>query len=754
MQNVSNFQNLSQTLFGPWPNPNQYREYTCRAIQVGIYAATYYKVSQVAYPLMANLQSGIAFSAILMHRFFVVLPYVGYIIDQVANTEEASKFHKSALTEMVIHAVALSCLRKPLIGVGALLAFIVTPILLKRAEKVEVPLDKGILAHDENGDTPLIYAVRKNCLEAIDALLEKGVDVNQKNKEGHTALYVAITSNHEAAFDKLLSKNPDLTIEDGIYRSCLDLALKHSWTMAKKLLDKGAKLDPSDPLCNKVLPLVGHDLIVHGEKEKLQHLYDAGMWVTQVQFSQAVLYGHFEIVKLQLDKSPEFASNYFAKELYAFAKEKNQQDIVKAFCEKNPSFAQPIVQEEPNEEEGDAYTLLEKAIFGQKLSLVQKYLERLTDIDEEKYLSCVLEAIKEGNQAILECLLKREKKFVNMLDKNNVSPLSWAAYRGKIECMSLLIEMGADLSSCNDHGETVLIFAVKSPLPDPETKLKVLHILLNKGADPNVKDGGKRKVPFIQHCIMSNAFTTQKQVQEFLDTYPHIDLKARDQIGTSSYAIALWRKITIWKVELGKRQEIKFQITDAIQEMDFPRLQELTKGEIEEEELKNYVVIAATKGNKEALVHLLQKNSNLLHRSYMNGSSLLGVAAYYGHPECVSYLIQQGGFDLESKDEFGHTVLLSAVTNPIMDKERRKKVVRILFEHEANPNARDAKEMTFLHYCIENEVYMQREEIKELLDAHHFDLDAKDLFCEYTPLGLAKSKKSKLFKVWEEELSR
>jgi ankyrin repeat protein len=53
-----------------------------------------------------------------------------------------------------------------------------------------------INASDSEVDTPLMWAAEEGQIEAVQILLDYGVDINSKNKEGLTALHWAIRADH------------------------------------------------------------------------------------------------------------------------------------------------------------------------------------------------------------------------------------------------------------------------------------------------------------------------------------------------------------------------------------------------------------------------------------------------------------------------------------------------------------------------------------------------------------------------------
>ena len=66
-------------------------------------------------------------------------------------------------------------------------------------------------------------------------------------------------------------------------------------------------------------------------------------------------------------------------------------------------------------------------------------------------------------------------------------------YPEKLECISLLIELGADVNHVNEEGKTVLISTALSEAPG------IIRRLLDSGADPSlVCNNGNRAVDYFE----------------------------------------------------------------------------------------------------------------------------------------------------------------------------------------------------------------------------------------------------------------
>ena len=64
-----------------------------------------------------------------------------------------------------------------------------------------------------------------------------------------------------------------------------------------------------------------------------------------------------------------------------------------------------------------------------------------------------------------------------------------AGKNGHLDIFAFLLDNGADMSSLNNDGYTPLIFAIKSYFKDNMTAINMIQILLDHGADINLRDG-------------------------------------------------------------------------------------------------------------------------------------------------------------------------------------------------------------------------------------------------------------------------
>lgn len=141
----------------------------------------------------------------------------------------------------------------------------------------------------------------------------------------------------------------------------------------------------------------------------------------------------------------------------------------------------------PNRRSEDGKTALYWAAFSGKKDLVQLLLNAGATVEAEQpedgYTS-VSTVAQNGNREIMELLLSAGGKSVlNDFDYSYRTPLMWAAEKGDIEIVRILIDAGADVNAFNEihPGTNALLEAVKRG-----GSYEMVELLVNAGADPTI----------------------------------------------------------------------------------------------------------------------------------------------------------------------------------------------------------------------------------------------------------------------------
>ncbi len=155
-----------------------------------------------------------------------------------------------------------------------------TPLTITdNMDTVRALLDRGanVNAKDKEGVTALMLCSYKCSVEKLRLLLEKNADVNAKNNEGATALLWAATAGNAAAVEVLLDAGADLHAKSVKGRTALMLAIREERVEAvHTLLRKGAKVNDEDAIGKTPLNYAEEDLEGKARIEMMRILKKAG----------------------------------------------------------------------------------------------------------------------------------------------------------------------------------------------------------------------------------------------------------------------------------------------------------------------------------------------------------------------------------------------------------------------------------------------------------------------------------------------
>ena len=134
------------------------------------------------------------------------------------------------------------------VALSANVAFAQTKSLQQAAlegdvDQVKALLDKGQNVNEQNrqGYAPLHSAARYGHKEIVELILGKGANVNAKERTSKTALFLAAEYNHKEIVELLLAKGADVNVIAARGENALSIAKKKGYTEIAKLLeDKGA----------------------------------------------------------------------------------------------------------------------------------------------------------------------------------------------------------------------------------------------------------------------------------------------------------------------------------------------------------------------------------------------------------------------------------------------------------------------------------------------------------------------------------
>ncbi len=243
----------------------------------------------------------------------------------------------------------------------------------------------------------------------------------------------------------------------------------------------------------------------------------------------------------------------------------------------------------------------------------------------------------EESQDIVKLLIEKGSP-VNSSDQDGFTPLLYAALYGNIASCTLLIHAGADVDHVNSENETAL-FLVTSRAEDSPDSLRVIPVLLENGANPDIPD-------------------------EHGDTPLH--------------------------------KASKFGLKDVVKQLIKAGADVNAKGN----QGISPLMYAAGGGWNDLVKLLLDSKADIHHKSELDMTSLhFACLSKTAHETALISLVEmllKAGVDINSIDYRGRSALHNAVVR------KRTELVKILLEYGANAEMTDNNNLTALEIAKSN----------------------------------------------------
>lgn len=394
-----------------------------------------------------------------------------------------------------------------------LMIFFALPFMQCDAQKIQNP--------------ELLNATKVGNLIRVKELIEKGADVNFKDKDSMNALIWASYSGYNDIVKLLIENKTEINAKGRLCTMCdnetaLSLAASSGYLeIVKLLLNNGADIkfktkDKKTALTAAISQ--GHIEIVKLLLEKgaeVERNILSQIWYTdnlRSRSSMSINDYHKkiksesennlipELVKLLIEKGADVnvkSDRYQTggKTPLTWAVENNQTDFVKLLIEKGADV---------NMLAGDGTFALMEAVRLGNIKIIKLLLEKGAKINSSKVLSeaigssvtskrinnvrgtpmnqiNTIEVIDTLRTEIVKLLIESGAD-VNRKESSDVTPLMNAVEKGNKEIIELLIRKGADVDAKMSNGETSLMQATR------QCNIEMVKLLIEKKADVNVID--------------------------------------------------------------------------------------------------------------------------------------------------------------------------------------------------------------------------------------------------------------------------
>ena len=311
----------------------------------------------------------------------------------------------------------------------------------------------------------LFRAAQNGIDEAVQLLLEVGVNINDRTGEGKTALILASEAGHENVVRALLSAGANIDHLDSLGETPI--------TMGKTATISSPSLTHTDISIKKhqVADLKAALVVDYCINPDIQD--NDGM--TALMY--AVENWHLEIVEALLNANADLN----------IRNEDGWTALMSACPNGNAEVVEVLLKggADPNIQDKDGWTALMSACRKGHSKVVEVLLKGGADPDirEKDGGTALMSACRRGHLKVIEVLLEGGAD-PDIKEKDGWTALMAACQKGHLKVVEILLEAGANPNIQDEDGFTALMSACQNG------HLEVVKILLKRNAEPNIHGDG------------------------------------------------------------------------------------------------------------------------------------------------------------------------------------------------------------------------------------------------------------------------
>ena len=510
---------------------------------------------------------------------------------------------------------------------------------------IEIMLDDIlVLTVDENKnftfDSAFLESSQCGNNEAVQFLLDLGVNINYINIEGKTALMLACEAGHEEVVQTLVSGGANVNLQDNI--GCTALMVSKTKEIFLLLLQSNADINilthkGSTPLI--VASQLGHLSVV--ETLLVEYNNDPNFWneIGMTALFYASFRDHCQVAEILLKKGadPNIQEEDGVTALL-LASLKGYYQVVEILLEKGA---------DPNIHHNDGWTALIASSETGHQQVVELLLERQVDPNvrnSKNRRTALIQASQNGHYQVVEILLEKGAD-PNIQEEDGATALLLASLRGHDQVAEILLEKGADPNIHHNDGWTALIASSETG------HQQVVELLLERQVDPNVRNSKNRRTALIQASQNGHYQVVEILLKKGAD--PNIQ-----EDGVTALLLASLKGY--------------YQVVEIL-------LEKGADPNIHHNDGWTALIASSETGHQQVVELLLERQVDPNVRNSKNRRTALIQASQNGHYQVVEILLEKGA-DPNIQEEDGATALLLA------NLRGHDQVAEILLEKGADPN--------------------------------------------------------------------
>ena len=524
-----------------------------------------------------------------------------------------------------------------------------------------ITIDNVQVLADENTsftfDSALLELSQSGNNEAVQFLLDLGVNINYSNSEGKTAVMLASEAGHEEVVKTLVSAEANINLQDN--KGFTALMVSKTKEIFSLLLQSNADITilthrGSTPLI--IASQLGHLSVVETLLVEYNNDPNFRTEIGMTALLFASLGGHYQVVEILLQKGAD--PNIHNNEVTALllASQNGHYQVVEILLKNG---ADPNIHSI-----GGSTTLILSSQNGHQ-QIVELLLEKQVDPNVQSSkngTTALIQASKNGHYQVIEILLKNGAD-PNIHNNKEVTALLFASQNSHYQVVEILLQNGADPNIHDNDGRTALI------LSSQNGHQQIVELLLEKQVDPNVQNSKNGTTALIQASQQGHYQVVEILLKKGAD--PNI----RDNDGSTALLFASGNG--------------HYQVAEIL----------LKKGA--DPNIHDNVALILS-SQQQIVELLLEKQVDPNVQTSKNGRTALIQASQQGHYQVVEILLKNGA-DPNIRDNDESTALLFASGNG------HYQVAEILLKNGADPNIHDNDGSTALLFASGNGHYQVAE---------------------------------------------
>ena len=564
-------------------------------------------------------------------------------------------------------------------------------------------IDAGanIMVGNHESETPLALAAKNGCLDVVNKIISKGVNVNSNLCQ--TALACAAENGHLEIVKTLMKYGANLELNEK-YESekfeksytqiftyteetPLRLAVKNGYVDIVDILLKAGAKHNFDELLN-LAATNGHTNVIN-ELIKFKNNENINNNTIQLAYLiSAAVNNDINTINELLNFNPNIINlqDQEGKTAFMYAAEKGHLNIINRLIEFNPDII--------NLQDKNGKTALIYAIENNNIDIINKLIEINPDIinlQDKNKKTPLMYAIENDNIDIVNKMIKINRDIVNLENSSGKTSLMYAAENSNIEFTKVLIEANANINATDENGNSALAYAARK-----HGRLENIKFLINHNINKNLIN------PYL---LLYAAETNNLETAKFLVDKYNFNL-TEDIPFRYSNENPFMHSITFQETHCSESSSKKLKYPYGCEVFDF------FLKKCKDVNFKNWLgetlLMRAIKSHNFMIFNkLIELGANINALNIFNRNALS--TAINCNIDVMSFpdtrffnALIKHGIDVTVRDNNGETNLMNVIEIKYIPKDTRITIVNTLLSVNNNVNVLDKKGHSALFYAVRN----------------------------------------------------